>query len=101
MVGRAVHLSAVKAFVAVATLGSTTDAAATLGFSQSAVSRQVADFERYVGTTLFARRHGGLRLNSAGTEVLPLATEILRLAQTMTITAAAEPRPRARSQCNS
>jgi DNA-binding transcriptional LysR family regulator len=99
MVGRAVHLSAVKAFVAVATLGSTIEAAGTLGFSQSAVSRQVADFERYVGTTLFARGQGGLRLNSAGREVLPLAMEVLRLAQSMTTTAAAEPRPRARSHC--
>jgi DNA-binding transcriptional LysR family regulator len=99
MVGRAVHLSAVKAFVAVATLGSTIEAAATLGFSQSAVSRQLADFERYVGTTLFARRQGGLRLNCAGTEVLPLAIEILRLAQTMPIAAAAQPQPRTRSHC--
>jgi DNA-binding transcriptional LysR family regulator len=68
-----------------------------LGFSQSAISRQIADFERYVGTTLFSRRQGGLRLNAAGTQVLPLAVEILRLAESMIGAAAAEPRPRGRS----
>jgi DNA-binding transcriptional LysR family regulator len=92
-----VHLNGVKAFVAVATLGSTIEAAAELGFSQSAVSRQIADFERYVGTTLFSRRRG-LRLNSAGTRVLPTAVEILRLAESMTGAAAAEPRPRDRAK---
>ncbi|MDQ4501789.1 LysR family transcriptional regulator [Sinomonas sp. ASV322] len=82
--GGTVHLSGVRAFVAVARCGSTTEAAAELGFTQSAVSRQVADFERFVGTKLFGRRQGGMRLNSAGTEVFPAAVEILRLAESMT-----------------
>ena len=97
--GDLVHLNGVKAFVAVARSGSTIEAAVELGFSQSAISRQVADFERYVGTRLFGRRQGGMRLNSAGTLVLPAAVEILRLAESMTAAAAAEPLPRGRSKC--
>ncbi|WP_428985679.1 LysR family transcriptional regulator [Sinomonas terricola] len=94
------HLSGIRAFVAVAQCGSTTEAAAELGFTQSAISRQVADFERYVGTKVFSRGQGGLRLNAMGTAVLPTAVEILRLAESMPETAAVEqrshgrPRPR-------
>ncbi|WP_422933933.1 LysR family transcriptional regulator [Sinomonas sp. P47F7] len=77
------HLSGVRAFVAVVRCGSMTDAAAELGFTQSAISRQVADFERYVGTKVFGRGAGGMRLNSAGRQVFPTAVEILRLADSM------------------
>lgn len=77
------QLSWVCAFVAVARHGSTVGAAAELGFTQSAISRQVADFERYVGSRLFGRRQGGMRLNSAGTVVYPKAVEILRLVESM------------------
>ncbi|WP_415855996.1 LysR family transcriptional regulator [Sinomonas sp. G460-2] len=88
------HLSGVRAFVAVVRYGSMTDAAAELGFTQSAISRQVADFERYVGTKLFGRGPGGMRLNAAGVEVFPIAVEILRLAESMP-EAAATAGPRA------
>ena len=89
------HLSAVRAFVAVASCGSTVEAAIELGFTQSAVSRQIADFERFVGRKLFGRRQGGMRLNAAGMEVLPAAVEILRLAESMgAVSSGAQPRSR-------
>ncbi|NUP73781.1 MAG: LysR family transcriptional regulator [Sinomonas sp.] len=92
-VGNMVHLSGIRAFVAVAKYGSTIDAAAELGFTQSAISRQVADFERYVGTNLFGRRQGGMRLNAAGRDVLPAAVEILRLADSIAARPAAQGLP--------
>ena len=82
------RLSGVRAFVAVARCGSMTEAAAELGFTQSAISRQVADFERYVGTKLFGRGPGGMRLTAAGVHAYPTAVEILRLAESI---AAARP----------
>jgi DNA-binding transcriptional LysR family regulator len=77
------HLKGVRAFIAVASCGSMTEAAAKLGFTQSAISRQVADFERYVGTRLFSRGPGGMRLNAAGVDVYPTAVEIIRLAESI------------------
>lgn len=57
------HLSA---FEATARLGSATAAAAELGLTQSAVSRQIAALEERLGTPLFARERRALRLTRAG-----------------------------------
>ncbi|WP_138443190.1 LysR family transcriptional regulator [Sinomonas susongensis] len=81
----ALTLSAVRAFVAVARCGSTVGAAAELGFTQSAISRQVAEFERYVGTRLFGRSRGGMRLNPQGEALLPKAVALLQLANSMPV----------------
>lgn len=54
----------------VAERGSFTAAAATLGYTQSAVSRQVAAAEHEVGVLLFDRVTGGVRLTAAGRVLL-------------------------------
>jgi DNA-binding transcriptional LysR family regulator len=70
------HLSALRA---VAETGSFGRAAARLGFSQSAVSQQIAALERIVGEPLF-ERPGGPRpvsLTAAGQLLLPHAVSVL------------------------
>jgi DNA-binding transcriptional LysR family regulator len=59
-------LVALRVFREVAERGTLTAAAAALGYTQSAVSRQIAALERAAGTPLLQRRHDGVRLTSAG-----------------------------------
>ncbi|MFI8280721.1 LysR family transcriptional regulator [Streptomyces sp. NPDC085929] len=61
----------------IAESGSFTAAAARLGYTQSAVSRQAASLERSAGTALFERRSDGVRLTPAGLTVLRHARTIL------------------------
>jgi len=61
----------------VAELQSFTAAAAALGYTQSAVSRQVAAAEREFGAALFDRVRGGVRLTPAGSAVLRQVVVIL------------------------
>ncbi|MCI2416889.1 LysR family transcriptional regulator [Saccharopolyspora sp. K220] len=59
-------LTALRVFREVAERGTLTAAAAALGYTQSAVSRQIASLERAAGTPLLERRHDGVRLTPAG-----------------------------------
>lgn len=61
----------------IAESGSFTAAAAHLGYTQSAVSRQAAALERSAGTALFERLPGGVRLTPAGLTLLRHARTIL------------------------
>jgi DNA-binding transcriptional LysR family regulator len=61
----------------IAESGSFTAAAAQLGYTQSAVSRQAAALERSAGTTLFERRSDGVRLTPAGLTLLRHSRTIL------------------------
>ncbi|MHC3474777.1 LysR family transcriptional regulator [Streptomyces sp. 7R007] len=61
----------------IAESGSFTAAAARLGYTQSAVSRQAAALEHSAGTTLFERRSDGVRLTPAGLTLLRHAHTIL------------------------
>ncbi|MGW2034717.1 LysR family transcriptional regulator [Streptomyces sp. NPDC001811] len=72
-----VSLTALRVFRAVAEHGTFTAAAASLGYTQSAVSRQVATIERAAGTQLLQRRREGVRLTAAGLTVLRHATVVL------------------------
>ena len=72
-----VSLVALRVFREVAERGTLTSAAAALGYTQSAVSRQVASLERAAGAPLLERRHDGVRPTTAGHVVLRHATTVL------------------------
>jgi DNA-binding transcriptional LysR family regulator len=59
-------LNAWRTFVTVCRLGSLSSAAAELGYTQSAVSRQIAGLERQVGAPLVERHARGVRPTAAG-----------------------------------
>lgn len=60
-----------QAFVKVAEMGSITKAAEAMGYTQSAVSRMVADLEDEWNLNLLRRSRGGLALSSDGLMLLP------------------------------
>jgi molybdate transport repressor ModE-like protein len=61
----------------VAQSGSFSAAARALGYTQSAISRQVAALEAVAGTPLFERSRSGAVLTAAGARLLPRAARIL------------------------
>jgi DNA-binding transcriptional LysR family regulator len=61
----------------VAQTGSFTAAARSLGYTQSAVSRQVAALEAVAGRALFERGRHGVTLTAAGIRLLPRAIRVL------------------------
>lgn len=66
-----------RVLVEVAQSGSFTAAARALGYTQSAVSRQVAVLESVAGRTLFDRRYDGVALTPAGARLLARAVRVL------------------------
>jgi DNA-binding transcriptional LysR family regulator len=66
-----------QTFVQVARRGSITAAADELGYTQSAVSRQVAALEASIGAPLFDRRARGVDLTAHGQLLLPHAESLL------------------------
>ncbi|TWJ07873.1 DNA-binding transcriptional LysR family regulator [Stackebrandtia albiflava] len=66
-----------KVFAAIARLGSFTAAARELGYTQSAVSRQVAALESDLKTPLFERLPRGVRLTEAGRRLAARAEVVL------------------------
>jgi DNA-binding transcriptional LysR family regulator len=70
-------LVALRVFREVAERGTLTAAADALGYTQSAVSRQIAALERAAGTPLLERRHDGVRLTPAGRIVLRRAAAVV------------------------
>ncbi|MFI6099952.1 LysR family transcriptional regulator [Lentzea sp. NPDC051213] len=70
-------LVALRVFREVAERGTLTAAASALGYTQSAVSRQIATLERAAGATLLERRHDGVRLTAAGRLVLRRAAIVV------------------------
>lgn len=65
-----------EAFLAVAREGSFTSAARVLGYTQSAISRQVQSLEEDTGAVLFERLPRGVRLTEAGRVLLPHAEAV-------------------------
>ena len=63
-------LTAIEAFVQVARLGSVKAAAEELALSSPALSRRVQALERFVGRSLFDRRHQAMRVNGDGERLL-------------------------------
>lgn len=72
-----VSLVGLRVFREVAQCGTLTAAAAALGYTQSAVSRQIAALERATGAELLERRRDGVRLTPAGHVVLRRAAAAL------------------------
>ncbi|MDX6252296.1 MAG: hypothetical protein QOF10_5656 [Kribbellaceae bacterium] len=72
-----VSLVALRVFREVAERGTFTAAATALGYTQSAVSRQVASIERAAQAPLLERRREGVRLTPAGQVVLRNAARVL------------------------
>lgn len=70
--------SLLRTFVEVARCGSITVAARGLGYTQSAVSRQIAALESAVEARLFDRRPRGVDLTAHGRCLLPHAEAVLR-----------------------
>lgn len=62
----AMELTTWRTFVAVCRLGSLSAAATELGYTQSAVSRQIAALERQLGVALVYRQARGVRATPAG-----------------------------------
>jgi DNA-binding transcriptional LysR family regulator len=69
--------SALRIFREIAQAGSFSAAALSLGYTQSAISRQVAALETAVGHRLFDRGRHGVNLTSAGTRLLTSAIRAL------------------------
>ncbi|GAA1556154.1 LysR family transcriptional regulator [Kribbella sancticallisti] len=72
-----VSLVALRVFREVAERGTFTAAASALGYTQSAVSRQIASIERAAQAQLLERRREGVRLTPAGQLVLRNAVRVL------------------------
>jgi DNA-binding transcriptional LysR family regulator len=70
-------LTALRVFREVAERGTLTAAATALGYTQSAVSRQIASLERAAGVQLVERRHDGVRLTPAGHVVVRRAATVI------------------------
>ena len=66
-----------RVLVETAQAGSFTAAARALGYTQSAVSRQVAALESTAGVPLFERRRDGVALTPAGSRLLRRAVRVL------------------------
>ena len=66
-----------RVFVEVARLGSFTAAAPALGYTQSAISRQISALEDEAGMTLFDRLPRGVRLTEPGQRLLSHAKAVL------------------------
>jgi molybdate transport repressor ModE-like protein len=66
-----------RVFKAVAAKGSFTLAAKELGVSQPAVSQNIAELEKSLGTELFIRSRGSVSLTASGNSFLEYASKIL------------------------
>lgn len=72
-----VSLAGLRVVREIAERGTFTAAAASLGYTQSAVSRQVAAVERAAGGAVFERRREGVRLTATGRVILKYAASVL------------------------
>lgn len=74
-----IHLTLrqLEVFVAVATAGQVTRAAAEVGLTQSAASMALADLERQLNVSLFDRAGRHLHLSGCGRQLLPKARDVL------------------------
>ena len=74
---QAIQITQLRAFVAVAALGSYTKGAKSLGYSEPSVHLQVTALARALGGALFERHRGRIRLTHFGERMLPLAKQVI------------------------
>lgn len=67
-----------EAFVETVEQGSFTKAAQVLSYTQSGISRMIAELERLWGVKLLRRGRGGVELTSEGALILPYVREVCR-----------------------
>jgi len=88
-------LNALRVFVAVGRLSSFTAAATALGVTQSAVSRQIALLEGFIGQRLFVRAASGTAMTEAGrrfwNETAPALDQIKQATAMARISSGCEP----------
>ena len=70
------NISKYKAFVTAVNSGSFSEAARILNYSQSGVSRMIADLEKECGVPLLERGKHGVCLTSSGVEIMPFAVKL-------------------------
>ena len=75
------------AFVRVSEIGSISEAAPVLGYSQPGLSQRIQSLERRLGCRLFERGPQGVQLTDTGAAVLPYARILLTVADELTATA--------------
>lgn len=77
------ELYQVRAFLAIADTGQLTRAADRLHVSQPALSAQIKALEAELGQELFERKSNGMRLTRVGSELLPLAQQVIAAAEAL------------------
>lgn len=80
-------ISQLRSLVAVAEHGNFSEAALTLGVSQSAVSHAIASLEAELGVVLFTRGRQGAHLTPVGEQLITQAHQVLGLLEEMAKTA--------------
>lgn len=76
--GTSMDLVKLRSLIQVAEAGSLTKAAAGLKVSQPALSRHISILERELGTELFRRDGGGMKITRGGQHALRYARRIVR-----------------------
>jgi LysR family transcriptional regulator, benzoate and cis,cis-muconate-responsive activator of ben and cat genes len=82
------ELRTLRYFVETADAGTVSAAADAVHVTQPALSRQLRQLERELGTNLFDRVGGRLLLSPVGRELLPLARDVLTRAERLAVAAA-------------
>ena len=72
-----------RAFVRVSELGSITEAAPGLGYTQPGLSQRIQALERHLGCRLFVRGPQGVRLTDDGARALPYARMLVGVADAL------------------
>jgi DNA-binding transcriptional LysR family regulator len=83
-----------RAFLHVAERGTVAAAAEALGYTAPAVSQQITKLEGQLGTRLFDRVGGRLRLSPSGERLLPIARQVLDLTSQAVLSIDQPPRHR-------
>lgn len=79
-----------ESFILAAEMGSFTEAAKKLNYSQSTVSFHIKQLETELGTPLFERMNHAVKLTAKGREILGIAYEMMSLRESMEKTAGEE-----------